>query len=48
MFDIINDAVGPRYKVKLQNRSYADGASREGKALEDLRRDRALKNEYVG
>lgn len=36
MFDIVNDAVGPRYKAKLENRSYAEGASREGKALEEL------------
>ena len=47
MFDIINDVVGPRYKSKLQNRSYAEGSSREGKALEEIRRDRALRSEYV-
>lgn len=47
MFDIINDAVGPRYKAKLENRSYAHGASREGKALEELRANRKLRNEYV-
>lgn len=48
MFDIINDVVGPRYKAKLENRSYADGASREGKTLDELRRDRGLRSEYVG
>lgn len=31
MFDIINDAVGPRYKAKLRNRSYTQGSSRGGK-----------------
>jgi hypothetical protein len=29
-----------RYKVKLQNRSWAKGASREGKALEEFRRNK--------
>lgn len=29
MFDIINDMMAPRYKAKLENRSYAEGASRE-------------------
>lgn len=48
MFDLINDVVGPRYKAKLENRSYAEGASREGKTLEEFRRDRALRSEYVG
>lgn len=38
LFDLINDAVGPRYKARLDNRSYAEGASREGKALEEFRR----------
>lgn len=38
MFDIINDVVGPRYKVRLQNRSYAQGASREGKECDQLKR----------
>ena len=40
IFDIINDAMPTRYKVKLQNRSWAEGASREGKALEEFRRGR--------
>ncbi|MEJ6012122.1 DUF5681 domain-containing protein [Novosphingobium aquae] len=40
IFDIINDGMPERYKVKLQNRSWAKGASREGKALEEFRRDR--------
>jgi hypothetical protein len=48
IFDIINDVVGPRYKAKLENRSFAEGASREGKTLEEFRRDRALRDEYVG
>lgn len=39
IFDIINDSLPPRYKATLENRSYAEGASREGKALEEFRRD---------
>lgn len=38
IFDIINDGMPGRYKVKLENRSWAEGASREGKALEEFRR----------
>lgn len=45
MFDIINDVVPPRYKGKLENRSYAEGASREGKALKELRRNRSMRQE---
>ena len=48
MFDIINDTLGPRYKDKLASRSYAEKASREGKALDELRNNRALLREYVG
>lgn len=48
MFDIINDILPGRYKTKLDKRSYAEGASREGKALEELRKNRALRDEYVG
>lgn len=48
MFDIINDILPGRHKAKLENRSYAGGASREGKALEELRKNRALRQEYVG
>jgi hypothetical protein len=36
IFDIINDSMPPRYKLKLQNRSWAKGASRDGKALEEF------------
>lgn len=39
IFDIINDSMPLRYKVKLNDRSCAEGASREGKALEEFRRD---------
>jgi hypothetical protein len=35
MFDIINDAMPERYKAKLQDRSWKEGASREGKTLEE-------------
>jgi hypothetical protein len=43
MFDIINDALPERYKARLQNRSYAEGASRQGEALADVKADRELK-----
>ncbi|WP_114228583.1 MULTISPECIES: DUF5681 domain-containing protein [Sphingomonas] len=33
IFDIINDGFPDRYKIKLENRSYKEGASREGDAL---------------
>jgi hypothetical protein len=48
MFDIINDAIGPRYKAKLKDRSYAEGASREGKTLDEIMRNRALRSQYIG
>lgn len=47
MFDILNDLVPSRYKAKLENRSYRDGASRAGKALEELRAKRALRDEFI-
>jgi hypothetical protein len=40
IFDIINDSLPTRYKAKLENRSHAEGASREGTALEEFMRDR--------
>ena len=40
IFDIINDSLPARYKAKLENRSYGEGASREGNALEEYRRSR--------
>jgi hypothetical protein len=48
MFDIINDAVSGRYKAKLENRSYRDGASRAGEALKELRTSKKLREEYAG
>ena len=48
MFDIINDIMPPRYKAKLEHRSYREGASREGKALAELRASRKLREQYVG
>jgi hypothetical protein len=48
MFDIVNDIVPRRYKAKLENRSYQEGASREGTALEELRKNRRLRSEYIG
>jgi hypothetical protein len=38
IFDIINDSLPERYKVKLESRSYREGASREGKTLDEFRR----------
>ena len=40
MFDIINDAMPERYKLKLENRSYRAGASRAGEAMRELAEDR--------
>lgn len=47
IFDIINDSMPKRYKMTLENRSYALGASREGEALDELRGNRTLRNEYL-
>jgi hypothetical protein len=38
IFDIINDAMSDRHKTKLQDRSYREGASKEGKSLEEFRK----------
>ena len=40
IFDLINDSFPPRYKAKLANRSYREGASREGKTLIEFANDR--------
>lgn len=40
IFDLINDSFSPRYKAKLENRSYREGASRAGKTLEEFAKDR--------
>jgi hypothetical protein len=37
IFDIINDSLPERYKAKLENRSYREGASVEGKTLDEFR-----------
>jgi hypothetical protein len=47
MFDILNDIVPARYRAKLENRSYREGASRAGKALEELRQKRELRDEFI-
>ena len=41
VFDILNDSMPKRYKMKLESRSYAEGASREGKALTEFARCKA-------
>ena len=48
MFDILNDIMSDRYKAKLENRSYRQGASRPGTALKELRKNRALRDECDG
>ncbi|MEE4201581.1 DUF5681 domain-containing protein [Erythrobacter sp.] len=40
MFDIINDAMPERYKMKLEDRSYRPGASRAGEAMKEFVEDR--------
>ena len=40
MFDIINDGMPERYKMKLENRSYKPGASQAGETLKDFIEDR--------
>jgi hypothetical protein len=39
VFDIINDRMQGRYKTRLENRSFATGASQEGKALQEVIRN---------
>ena len=40
MFDIINDAMPERYKMKLEDRSYREGASRAGETMREFVEDR--------
>lgn len=40
MFDLINDAMPERYKMKLEDRSYHPDASRAGKTLNEFAEDR--------
>ncbi len=40
IFDIINDSLPERYKAKLTDRSYREGASREGHTLREFMEDR--------
>lgn len=40
IFDIINDSLPDRYKTKLTDRSYREGASREGHTLREFIEDR--------
>ena len=40
MFDIINDAMPPRYKMMLEDRSYHPGASKQGEAMKEFVADR--------
>ena len=40
IFDIINDAMPERYKMKLEDRSYKSGASRAGETMKEFAEDR--------
>lgn len=40
IFDIINDAMPERYKMKLEDRSYRPGASRAGETMREFAEDR--------
>ena len=40
MFDLLNDLLPTRQKIKLQNRSYKEGASRSGETLTEFAADR--------
>lgn len=40
MFDLINDIMPKRYKAKLEDRSYREGASRSGETLQEFAEDR--------
>ena len=44
IFDIINDGMPVRYKAKLNNRSYREGATREGRALDEYRQAQARRS----
>ena len=48
MFDIINDGMPARYKAKLDNRSYREGATLEGRALQDYMERRKLRGSEEG
>lgn len=48
MFDLLNEIVPGRYKAKLDDRSYREGASRAGQTLAELKADRGLRNQYIG
>lgn len=37
LFDLLNETLGGRYKVELTDRSYAPGASRPGRPIEEYR-----------
>lgn len=47
LFDLLNDSLPKKHKRKLVNRSYAPDASREGKTLDEFRRNRKMRKEYV-
>lgn len=40
MFDIINDAMPERYKMRLEDRSYRESASRAGETMKEFAKDR--------
>lgn len=48
MFDLLNDSLSERHKRRLTDRSYAEGASRQGETLEEFRRNKAMRKDFVG
>lgn len=47
MFGILNDLVPGRYKAKLLDRSHHEGASCAGAALQELRDNRDIREEFI-
>lgn len=48
MFDLLNDSLPERHKRRLDNRSYAEGASRAGQTLKEFRKNKTLRKQFVG
>ncbi len=48
MFDLLNDSLPERHQRRLTDRSYAEGASRQGKTLQEFRRNKAMRKDFVG
>lgn len=48
IFDLLNDSLPARHKRKLVNRSYAEGASRQGETLEEFRKNKTMQRNIIG